>query len=644
MFVRPYVSRCVLLAAIALGTTAIAAAAVPTFVVTSLADSGPGSLREQLEAAKVAAQSGYAEVRFAVSGVINLASPLTLTTRPIGPGMLIDGDGQITLNGGNSVQIMFVTLNSNVTLRGLTIANGKAATGGALLSNGGIVTIQHSTFLNNSATDGGALANRSEGWLTIENCTFEGNQADNTTGRGGAVWNFSISDTWITNSTFYNNRAAQGGAVANEAYLEMYSSTFSGNSATSGGAVFNGKHSILSPTILFKNVITANSAAGGNCAALALGLTDGGGNFSYPDSTCPGAMMDPKLGPLSDNGGYTKTMALLAGSPAIDSGANCVKPGGAPLPIDQRGVSRPQGISCDSGAFEKSVASKIGAYTAGYWALDQNGNSVWDGTGLDRLTYWTLGVAGETPVYGDWNGDGRTKTGVFADGTWLLDYNGNGVWDGPGVDKLVYFGGPGYQPVLGNWNGSGGTKIGVYQNGTWMIDYNGDFTWGGLDRVVFFGGAGYTPVVEDWNRTGTTKIGAYQNGTWLIDYNGNFAWDGAASDKLVFFGGTGYTPVVGDWNGSGSSKIGVHQNGLWLLDYNGNYGWDGAATDKLVFFGGAGYTPVVGDWNGSGTTKIAAYLNGLWVIDQNGNFAWDPANDRVAYFGGPGQAAIAGKW
>ena len=59
------------------------------------------------------------------------------------------------------------------------------------------------------------------------------------------------------------------------------------------------------------------------------------------------APLDAKLGPLADNGGPTLTLALLAGSPAIDAGSdgNC-------SPTDQRGEPRPAGLHCDIGAFE----------------------------------------------------------------------------------------------------------------------------------------------------------------------------------------------------------------------------------------------------------------------------------------------------
>jgi hypothetical protein len=61
----------------------------------------------------------------------------------------------------------------------------------------------------------------------------------------------------------------------------------------------------------------------------------------------PGTPINPMLGPLAANGGPTQTMALLAGSPAIDAGSNATC-----AATDQRGFARPAGASCDIGAFE----------------------------------------------------------------------------------------------------------------------------------------------------------------------------------------------------------------------------------------------------------------------------------------------------
>jgi hypothetical protein len=74
------------------------------------------------------------------------------------------------------------------------------------------------------------------------------------------------------------------------------------------------------------------------------GLTNTDGNQVGSAS----APIDPKLGPLADNGGPTRTHALLLGSPAIDAASTPDCP-----TTDQRGVLRPQGAACDIGSYER---------------------------------------------------------------------------------------------------------------------------------------------------------------------------------------------------------------------------------------------------------------------------------------------------
>lgn len=70
-------------------------------------------------------------------------------------------------------------------------------------------------------------------------------------------------------------------------------------------------------------------------------------NIQFPaagTACAPNIMLvDPKLGLLADNGGPTKTMLPMAGSPAIGIGTGC------PM-IDQRGNMR--GVACTLGAVE----------------------------------------------------------------------------------------------------------------------------------------------------------------------------------------------------------------------------------------------------------------------------------------------------
>jgi hypothetical protein len=64
----------------------------------------------------------------------------------------------------------------------------------------------------------------------------------------------------------------------------------------------------------------------------------------------PGVLVSDILGPLGTNGGPTQTHALVPGSPAVD--AVPISEGQCSGTRDQRGVSRPQGPSCDVGSFE----------------------------------------------------------------------------------------------------------------------------------------------------------------------------------------------------------------------------------------------------------------------------------------------------
>jgi hypothetical protein len=107
------------------------------------------------------------------------------------------------------------------------------------------------------------------------------------------------------------------------------------------------------------------------------------------------------------------------------------------------------------GDWNHSGSTKIGVYRAstGYWYLDTNGNGAWDGCGVDTCVNWG-GDATDLPVLGDWNGSGSTKIGVYrkSTGYWYLDANGNGAWDGCGTDACVNWGGdPADEPLVGKW-------------------------------------------------------------------------------------------------------------------------------------------------------------------------------------------------
>jgi streptogramin lyase len=249
---------------------------------------------------------------------------------------------------------------------------------------------------------------------------------------------------------------------------------------------------------------------------------------------------------------------------------------------------------------------KIAVVDHGYWYFDSNMNWQWDGTPTDELGVFGVGLTGATPVVGDWNAPGTSKTGVYWNGTWYLDMNGNGQWDGALVDVMYSFGAglPDAIPVTGDWNGDGKTEIGVYVNGVWYLDMNGNGQWDGepADKIAYFGAGltGAMPVAGDWNRDGKSEIGVYQNGYWYLDLNGNGQWDGEPGDQINIFGIglTNTVPVTGDWNADGKDEIGVYQDGYWYIDLNGNRRWDGMPADQfgVLGLGLIGAVPVPGMW------------------------------------------------
>jgi hypothetical protein len=145
--------------------------------------------------------------------------------------------------------------------------------------------------------------------------------------------------------------------------VTVTNATFDGNSGPFGGAINT------LDTVYLKGTILADSG-GGNCIGE---ISDGGYNladdgscgFGSPTSQNNVADADLNLDPngLQNNGGPTQTIALLAGSVAIDQipVVDCTGQSDPPVQLttDQRGVLRPQGPACDIGAYEYDTARSL---------------------------------------------------------------------------------------------------------------------------------------------------------------------------------------------------------------------------------------------------------------------------------------------
>ena len=378
-----------------------------TFTVTSLNDSGAGSLRATIDLANAAPGADTIDFQAGLTGTIPLATSLPALSADvtiIGPGA-----ATVTVSGQDILGVRPFAVNTGVTasIDGLTIADGNSAGNGGGILNNGTLTVTNSTISGNTAGDGNGGGIGNTGTVTVTNNTISGNTADfgggidnfgtgtvtnstisgNTASSGGGGINNARTLT-VTNSTISGNTAAfAGGGIGNANTLTVTNSTISGNTAAFGGG---GIDNTDTGTLAITNSTISNNAAdfggGGilnsifnidkltvtstivarNMAATngpdILGAVTANDSLigDTTDATITGTNnllnADPLLGPLQTNGGPTFTMALLTDSPAIDAGSNSLG-----LVTDQRGPGFPRAVGAgpDIGAVEVQLSVTI---------------------------------------------------------------------------------------------------------------------------------------------------------------------------------------------------------------------------------------------------------------------------------------------
>jgi RHS repeat-associated protein len=385
-------------------------------------------LREAIELANYFAGLNvikFAEELFAEPSVIALGDDW----RTFGPDPLriadhlqIDGPGNglLTIDGEQRESVFYSgTYGTTVSLRDLTVANGKGAksghSGGFTLTSGSL-SLDHVSFVDNQSSVagfGGAI-NAINSTVAIVDSTLDGNEAT----YGGAIRFQSTLPTTLTikNSTISNNTSKEiGSAVyiySNVADVLIENSTISGNTSINrGGAVIVGgsaasasgttsETQIVNSTItnnrakyqypagLWNNshsqvyvdntIIAENYHGTGNAwydlrRQYADGLFHGernlygvfAGQFESTDQLVLGVAQSAGLSVLGNYGGPTKTHSLLSGSPAIDGGSNLY----TLTDTDQRGRNRVvdgdpdtiPGSVVDIGAYEYEFATAVNA-------------------------------------------------------------------------------------------------------------------------------------------------------------------------------------------------------------------------------------------------------------------------------------------
>jgi len=270
---------------------------------------------------------------------------------------------------------------SNVTLTRAVFenntANGAAAGGGGLYLGDAFwgpstATLEDVIFTGNTSTDdpGGGIA-FTRGTLTIRRGLIAGNTAANDAGGGFYLIGDGTSAT-LENVTVSGNTANSGfgggGIYHGGSSLTLRNVTIAGNSNQYGSGQGAGLYVVSSNTPLsMVNTILADngsedfrrSSSSTSAMSVTYSLIENQGNAGLTHGVDGNLIgQDPLLAPLADNGGFSQTHALLAGSPAVDAGDNA-----ACLSEDQRQVARPVDgdddgtATCDMGAYEAPPGS-----------------------------------------------------------------------------------------------------------------------------------------------------------------------------------------------------------------------------------------------------------------------------------------------
>jgi hypothetical protein len=216
--------------------------------VTSLADSGPGSLRDAILGASPGDLIDFDPAL--AGGTIRLSSGQLLINKDLviaGP-----GSGSLTISGLNRSRVFDLTGGTSVGISGLTITNGYSRASatdpgfGGAIEDPGTLVLSDVAFVNNtSATGGGAIDafGSAADTLTVSNCLFQGNRT--LSGFGGGI---GTTDTLTVTASAFTDNTAPGGGGAIDYFvpnapittkaLSVSGTTFTGNQGANGGAIY----------------------------------------------------------------------------------------------------------------------------------------------------------------------------------------------------------------------------------------------------------------------------------------------------------------------------------------------------------------------------------------------------------------------
>jgi hypothetical protein len=200
----------------------------------------------------------------------------------------------------------------------------------------------------------------------------------------------------------------------------------------------------------------------------------------------------------------------------------------------------------------------------------------------------SFGRTTDTPLVGDWNGDGVDTVGVRRGNVFhLRNSNSSGT-----ADVSFAFGRSTDRVVVGDWDGDGIDTIGI-RRGNLHVLLN---THGGNPAKSFaWGSSTDIPVVGDFDGNGRDTIGLRRGAQFILNDS-----LGGAPRAAFSFGSRTDAPLVGDWNGDGVDTVGVRRGSTYYLAE----GAKATAGTAVVRYGVATDRAVIGDFDRDGADSL----------------------------------------
>ncbi len=245
-------------------------AAVDTSTPATIVGSGAGTCTEAAFDAALA-QGGIITFDCGGAATIPFTSQKTLPDRDT----VIDGGGQVTLDGGGTTRLFYFdggnyrTTATTFTFQHVTIAHGRS--NGTPLTN----TAPRPCSQGVDTDGGGAGLYVRDGVLHVIDATFIDNEAAalGPDVGGGAIYALGSIETIVTDSVFSGNSGSNSGAIGSlQSDLTVVNSTFSNNHALGSGANGDDPSSGCPPQPNGTNAV----GSGGNGGAIAIDGADNG--------------------------------------------------------------------------------------------------------------------------------------------------------------------------------------------------------------------------------------------------------------------------------------------------------------------------------------------------------------------------------